>query len=160
MLVPEATIEGLQDIMKKNEELTGETDGSHGQKSAGDGDAPKSAPAEEKNHIVKSVNIEVSSGNIEKALDSLARVSDTSNFKDAMELVWFSFDPKKDSEMFGQMSLLTTLIRATLDGNIKPPIDLPALYQERCEALNQKQDNSIQQGTDVSMSPSPGRKQF
>lgn len=73
-----------------------------------------------------------------RSLDALARVSDTSNFKDAMELVWFSFDPKKDSEMFGQMSLLTTLIRATLDGNIKPPIDLPALYQERCEAAQRR----------------------
>jgi len=70
-----------------------------------------------------------------RSLDSLALTSGTPNFQDAMELVWFSFDPKKDTGMFDQMSLLTTLIRATLDGNIKPPIDLPALYQERYRAV-------------------------
>ncbi len=69
--------------------------------------------------------------NILTSLDTLARASNTSNFQDAMELVWFSFDPRRDSEMFSQMSLLTTAIRGNLDGNINPPIDLPTLYRER-----------------------------
>lgn len=72
--------------------------------------------------------------NIEQSLDVLARASNTSNFQDAMELVWFSFDPRKDGEMFDQMSLLTTITRATFDGNIVPPIDLPAMYRERYQA--------------------------
>jgi hypothetical protein len=32
------------------------------------------------------------------------------------------------------MSLLVTLARATMDGNVKPPLDLPALYQDRYQA--------------------------
>jgi len=161
MLVPEATIEGLQDIMKKNEELTGETDGSHGQKHASERDTDKNVPDAGGSHVITSFNIKVTPGEVEKALDSLARASNTSDFHDAMELVWFSFDPRKGGEMFDQMSLLTTITRATFDGNIRPPIDLPAIYQERYEALNQKQDNGVQQqGMGAGMSPSPGKKQF
>lgn len=68
------------------------------------------------------------------SLDSLAKTSNTPNFQDAMEVVWFYFDPKKDTRMFDQMSLLVTLARATMDGNVKPPLDLPALYQDRYQA--------------------------
>jgi len=69
-----------------------------------------------------------------RALDSLASLSKTPDFNDAMEVVWFAFNPKKDKEAFDAMSLLTTLFRGSLDGNVKPPIDLPALYQERFRA--------------------------
>lgn len=71
---------------------------------------------------------------IEKSLDSLATLSKTPDFNDAMEVVWFTFNPKKDKEIFDAMSLLTTLFRGSLDGNVKPPIDLPAMYQERYRA--------------------------
>jgi len=69
-----------------------------------------------------------------QALDSLASLSKTPDFNDAMEVVWFAFNPKKDKETFDAMSLLTTLFRGSLDGNVKPPIDLPAMYQERYQA--------------------------
>ncbi len=71
---------------------------------------------------------------ITKALDSLASLSKTPDFNDALEVVWFTFNPKKDKEIFDAMSLLTTLFRGSLDGNVKPPIDLPAMYQERYRA--------------------------
>lgn len=64
------------------------------------------------------------------SLDALARASNTSNFQDAMELVWFSFDPRKGGEMFDQMSLLITAVRNNLDGNIRPPLDLAAMYRD------------------------------
>ncbi len=69
-----------------------------------------------------------------QALDSLASLSKTADFNDAMEVVWFAFNPKKDRETFDRMSLLTTLFRGSLDGNVKPPIDLPGMYQERYRA--------------------------
>ena len=69
-----------------------------------------------------------------RSLDSLALTSGTPNFQDAMEVVWFYFDPKKDTRMFDRMSLLVTLIRGSLDGNVKPPLDLAALYQDRYQA--------------------------
>lgn len=71
---------------------------------------------------------------ITDALDSLATLSKTPDFNDAMEVVWFAFDPKKDKEAFNRMSLLITLFRGSLDGNVKPPIDLPGMYQERYRA--------------------------
>jgi len=71
---------------------------------------------------------------ITDALDSLATLSKTPDFNDAMEVVWFTFNPKKDKETFDAMSQLTTLVRGNLDGNVNPPIDLPAMYRERYQA--------------------------
>ncbi len=52
-----------------------------------------------------------------------------------METVWFAFNPKKDRETFDRMSLLVTLCRGNLDGNVQPPLDLPAMYRERYQAV-------------------------
>jgi hypothetical protein len=71
---------------------------------------------------------------ITDALDALASLSKTPDFTDAMEVVWFTFNPKKDKEPFDAMSQLTTLVRGSLDGNVKPPIDLPGMYRERYRA--------------------------
>lgn len=81
------------------------------------------------------MRLEIPTPCINKSLDSLASLSKTPDFNDAMEVVWFAFDPKKDKEAFDRMSLLTTLFRGSLDGNVKPPIDLPAMYQERYQAV-------------------------
>ncbi|NLT25032.1 MAG: hypothetical protein GXX82_18515 [Syntrophorhabdus sp.] len=75
--------------------------------------------------------MEIPREELSRALDSLASLSKTPDFNDAMEVVWFAFNPKKDKETFDRMSLLTTLFRGSLDGNVKPPIDLPGMYQER-----------------------------
>ncbi len=75
--------------------------------------------------------MEIPREELSRALDSLASLSKTADFNDAMEVVWFAFDPKKDKEAFDAMSLLTTLFRGSLDGNVKPPIDLPGMYRER-----------------------------
>ena len=74
---------------------------------------------------------------ISKSLDSLASLSKTPDFNDAMEIVWFAFNPKKDKETFDRMSLLTTLTRGSLDGNVKSPLDLPAMYRERYQAMEE-----------------------
>lgn len=74
---------------------------------------------------------------INKSLDSLASLSKTPDFNDAMEVVWFAFSPKKDRETFDRMSLLITLCRGNLDGNVNPPLDLPAMYRERYQAMKE-----------------------
>jgi hypothetical protein len=72
---------------------------------------------------------------ITDALDSLATLSKTPDFNDAMEVVWFAFDPKEGK---GGSSTacpcLSRFFRGSLDGNVKPPIDLPGMYQERYRA--------------------------
>lgn len=104
--------------------------------------------------VVRSLKIEISGESIEKSIDSLAASTGAPDFNDAMELVWFNFNPKKDNEMMGQMSLLDTLRRATLDGSVRPPIDLEDLYQERYQMLTQNKavDN---RGPDASTAPAP-----
>jgi hypothetical protein len=71
------------------------------------------------------------------SLDALASLSNTPDFNDAMETVWFAFNPKKDKETFDRMSLLVTLCRGNLDGNVNPPIDLPGMYRERYQAVRE-----------------------
>ncbi len=66
---------------------------------------------------------------IEKALEQLARATNAQGFQDAMELVWFKFDPGADKGMRDCVSMLLTLYRCALDGNVRPPLDLEDLYE-------------------------------
>jgi len=160
MEMPGGNIEGLEELLKRNNDLTkGVGPTADSQVDAGSGDA--TGGAKQDNITVRSVNHEISIQSIEKSLDSLASLSKTPDFNDAMEVVWFTFNPKKDKETFEAMSLLTTLFRGSLDGNVKPPIDLPAMYQERYQAVDiaQQQTTDVAQNTGIA-APSPGKKHF
>ncbi|MBP7528352.1 MAG: hypothetical protein KA801_10520 [Syntrophorhabdaceae bacterium] len=65
---------------------------------------------------------------IEEAVRRLAEATSAPRFHDAMELVWFKFDPNGDNELRASVSMLLTLYRCTLDGNVRPPLDLEELY--------------------------------
>lgn len=65
---------------------------------------------------------------IEEALKKLAEMTSAPAFQDAMELVWFKFDPNTDADMKNCISMLLTLHRCILDGNVKPPLSLEELY--------------------------------
>ena len=67
---------------------------------------------------------------IEDALKKLAETTMAPVFRDAMELIWFKFDPNQDSDMKNDVSMLLTLHRCILDGNVKPPLSLEELYTE------------------------------
>ncbi|MDD3845065.1 MAG: hypothetical protein PHC90_01750 [Syntrophorhabdaceae bacterium] len=66
---------------------------------------------------------------IQKALKQLAASTNAPAFQDAMELVWFKFDPNVDAGTRDCVSMLLTLYRCTLDGNVRPPLDLEDLYE-------------------------------
>lgn len=65
---------------------------------------------------------------IERAARRLAEATNAACFHDAMELAWFRFDPGADREMLDCVSMLLTLYRSSLDGNVRPSLDLEELY--------------------------------
>ena len=67
---------------------------------------------------------------IEDALKKLAETTRAPVFRDAMELVWFKFDPNTDANTKNCVSMLLTLYRCILDGNVKPPLSLEELYSD------------------------------
>lgn len=147
------SLKALSDTLRKAQEFTGPAEAGDEKQEIGippDQDKDK----EKQNVVVKSVNLQISLKKIEGALEMLAATTRERNFGDAMEVIWFSFDPKRDHETFDDMSMLTTLMRATLDGNVKPPVDLDELYQECRQKLGLEQGR--EQKTGVNLSPSPG----
>jgi hypothetical protein len=66
---------------------------------------------------------------IERALKQLADATCAPSFQDAMELVWFKFDPNSNRTMRECVSMLLTLYRHALDGNVKPHLDLEEFYE-------------------------------
>lgn len=73
---------------------------------------------------------------IEEAIKKLAEVTNAPGYHDAMELVWFKFDPNKDADIRSLVSMLLTLYRCTLDGNVRPPLDLEELYARTYEEMD------------------------
>jgi len=65
---------------------------------------------------------------IEEAVRRLAEATSAPRFHDAMELVWFKFDSNGGNKLRASASMLLTLYRCTLDGNVRPPLDLEELY--------------------------------
>lgn len=65
---------------------------------------------------------------IEDAIRTLAETAIAPDFRDAMELIWFKIDPNSDTAMRETASMLLTLDRCAMDGNVKPPINLAKLY--------------------------------
>ncbi|MHB8109898.1 MAG: hypothetical protein ACYDHW_07685 [Syntrophorhabdaceae bacterium] len=76
---------------------------------------------------------------IEDAIRKLAETTNVPDFRDAMELAWFKFDPNIDTAMRDMMSMLLTLDRCAMDGNVKPPLNLEKLYNRMYQEM--KYDN-------------------
>lgn len=68
---------------------------------------------------------------IEEALGKLMETTGAPEFHDAMELVWFKSDPERNPGVRELVSMLLTLYRCSLDGNVKPPVNLEELYAEK-----------------------------
>ena len=156
--ISDAALENLEKIVKETESLAGEKE-----EGGGGGGGPSGAEADQKgNIVVKSINFQVPIAKVESSLDSLAKMTQIPDYNDAMEIVWFSFDPKKEDSMFEQMSLLTTINRASMDGNAKPIVDLAKLYRERYQAAVQELEQ--EQGRDASTSArvdqAPAKRRF
>lgn len=140
------SLKTLSDTLLKAREFTGSDD--DGQK--------RISPGPGEDIVVKSVNLQISLEKITGALEILADKTGERNFTDAMEVIWFSFDPKRDKDTFDRMSMLTTLMRATLDGNVRPPVDLDELYQDCYQKLDRGQEQKIR----MDLTPSPHGKRF
>jgi len=78
---------------------------------------------------------------IEKAAGQLARATNTPGFHDAMELVWFKFDHNVNKEMRDCVSMLLTLYRCALDGNVRPPLDLEEIYERTYKEMEAEYGN-------------------
>lgn len=68
------------------------------------------------------------------SLITLHMLTGAKTFSDAVEVVWFKFDPRKDRQARERCSLLTTVWRAARDGNVKPPFDLEEEYEKLVQA--------------------------
>lgn len=68
---------------------------------------------------------------IDEATGKLIDITGTPDFHDAMELVWFKADPENGPAVRELVSMLLTLYRCSRDGNVRPPVDLEALYAEK-----------------------------
>lgn len=150
------SLKSLRDAVRQAEELALDKGTDHDQDDLNREICSGGKEKENTKVVVKSVNLEISLEKIDDALEILADKTQEPDFSDAMEVVWFFFDPKRDHETFEEMSMLTTLMRATLDGNVKPPVDLGELYQ-RCR---QKLGLGQGQGADMNLFPSPGKKRY
>jgi len=74
-------------------------------------------------------------------MKKLAEATNAPSYHDAMELVWFKFDPNGDSDMRACVSMLLTLYRCTLDGNVRPPLSLEELYARTYNEMDVEQGN-------------------
>ncbi len=72
---------------------------------------------------------------IDEAAGKLMDITGTPDFHDAMELVWFKADPENDPGVREMVSMLLTLYRCSRDGNVRPPVDLEALYAEKYRGM-------------------------
>lgn len=79
---------------------------------------------------------------IEEAMKKLAEATNAPGYHDAMELIWFKFDPNGDADMRARVSMLLTLYRCALDGNVRPSLDLEELYTRTYKQMDVEQGNS------------------
>jgi hypothetical protein len=84
---------------------------------------------------------------VERAARRLAAATNAAGFHDAMELAWFRFDPNVDREMLDCVSMLLTLYRCSLDGNVRPALDLEELYEHAFNEIEAEHGNLPDEGT-------------
>ena len=84
---------------------------------------------------------------IVRAARQLAEATNAAGFHDAMELAWFKFDPHTNREMLDCVSMLLTLYRSALDGNIRPPLDLEELYGHAFNEMEAQHGDLPNEGT-------------
>jgi hypothetical protein len=73
--------------------------------------------------------LKISRQELTDAMQTLHKLTNADKFSTAVNLVWYKIDPK-DRQTNEQMSMITTLYRCTLDGTVKPPVDLDEYYRE------------------------------
>jgi hypothetical protein len=73
--------------------------------------------------------LKISRQELTEAMQTLHKLTNADKFSTAVNLVWYKFDPK-DRQTNEQMSMITTLYRCTLDGTVKPPVDLDEYYEQ------------------------------
>ncbi len=93
---------------------------------------------------------------IERAARRLAEATNAASFHDAMELSWFRFDPKTNKEMVDCVSMLLTLYRCSLDGNVRPALNLEELYGRAFNKTKTEHDSLSKGGTPWRPSDHPG----
>ncbi|HOD76061.1 MAG TPA: hypothetical protein PKJ17_08540 [Syntrophorhabdaceae bacterium] len=93
---------------------------------------------------------------IERAARRLAETTNAAGFHDAMELAWFRFDPNVDREMLDCVSMLLTLYRCSLDGNIRPALNLEEVYEHAFNEMEAEHGSLSNKGTPWRSSYCPG----
>lgn len=78
---------------------------------------------------------------IERATRQLAEVTNAAGFHDALELAWFRLDPGTGREMLDCVSMLLTLYRCSLDGNVRPALDLEEFYEHAFNEIQAEHGN-------------------
>jgi hypothetical protein len=74
--------------------------------------------------------LKISRQELTDAMETLHKLTNADKFSNAVNLVWYKFDPNKDKRIADMASMITTLYRCALDGTVKPPVDLNEFYRE------------------------------
>ena len=85
----------------------------------------------ERDDIISADNItatlKISRQELIRAMKKLHELTNADRLHQAFNLIWYK---KMDIATAEQMGMITTLYRCSLDGTVKPPVDLSEFYRE------------------------------